>query len=420
MYLFTAMPAIQFSMIENTNLLFLGLGYGLTFITAYKYKISFNNKKLLLILGIIIIWTCVQIILHRAYFRLSPFIIMEVLAAFVIIETYKETIYRRFENITYYLCVIALIGWILSIILHSLVTYLANGIGIEASGEKSSTFIIYTVNLTDNYRNCGFGWEPGRFACLTCIGVLFYLIRTKLKFRTLRFWIMTACIASTMSTTGFCVYMAIILLSYWSFHKISILQISIASIFVVCILSLPFMGTKIKDLIGQASGDAISTMGRKLTWNSENNADSDFYIPQRFEGLMFSVMNVMNTNYLIGDGRDFQNFYINRVMDWKVKTSEGVLEIVVRYGVILAILCYYYLYKASVMISSFYKVSNKWLYFVTFILINISYNFWEVPVFMSIWMMPIYLHSKESKHKTSLSSHIKYHNTVSNKPILVN
>lgn len=388
------MPAIQFSLIETFNPFFLILGYGFSIITAFKYQVNFFKKSFLIVLLVIVIWSIAQFLFHRTFFRLSPFIILEIISAYVIANVFKDTILRRFENITYILCVIALVGWVLMIVLNPMMKSLAETIGIEASGDGSSSFIIYTVNLV-GYRNCGFGWEPGRTACMICVGILLYLIRTKGNFRTYRFWIMTVCLVSTMSTTGFFVYTVEVILCYKIFHKINAAHIIFLSLMVVGMMSLPFMGEKLGSLLGNASVESVTDMGKNLTWNSNNKSEGERrqYVPQRFEGLMFSGMNLINTNYLIGDGRDYQRFYINRVLDWRVKTSEGLLEIFVRYGIVIGLLSYYLLYRASARISTFFKIRNKWLYFITFLLINVSYNFWEVPVFMAIWMMPLFVTS---------------------------
>lgn len=391
------MPALQFNMMGNYNLFFLILGYGLTLLASIKYKVNFFNKKLVGIFIIVILWTCAQLVIHGSYFRLSPFIILEILSAFVIIKVFGNSIFKRFEDVTYILCIVALIGWFCNISIFPLIKLLANFFGVEADGEKSTSLIIYTVNMTDSLRNCGFAWEPGRTACMTCVGLLFYLMRTGCNFKTFRFLIMTACIVSTMSTTGFIVYLIVVTFCYIADHRINIIHLSAITVVVVSMSSLPFMGDKIKGLLLGASDQGMAHISKSLTWDSQNKSEAErnFYVPQRFEGLMFSTMNVINTNYFIGDGRDFQNFYINRILNWKVKTSEGVLEIIVRYGIIIGLCCYYLLYRSSVGISRYFNIRNKWIFFIVFILINISYNFWEVPIFMAIWMMPIYQKANE-------------------------
>lgn len=414
MYLYTSMPALQFNMMGNSNLFFLIIGYGLTLIAAIKYRINFFNKKLIWIFIIVILWTCAQLIIHGSYFRLSPFIILEILSAFVIIKIFGTSIFQRFENVTYILCIIALIGWFCNLCMFPLIKMVANFFGIEADGEKSTSLIIYTVNMTGNLRNCGFAWEPGRTGCMICVGLLFYLMRTKCKFRSLRFLIMTACIISTMSTTGFSVYFIVVTLCYIAERKINIVYLSAVAAIAVGIFSLPFMGDKMKSLIGDASEKGMSHISRSLTWDSKNKSDAErnFYVPQRFEGLMFSTMNVVNTNYFIGDGRDFQNFYINRVLNWKVKTSEGILEIIVRYGIIIGLCCYYLLYRSSIGISRYFNIRNKWIFFIVFVLINISYNFWEVPIFMAIWMMPIYQKTQRLMTSASHNCHFSKRNQL--------
>lgn len=404
MYLYTSMPTMQMSMIENSNVFFLLIGYGLTIASAFKYRVNFFKKRLFWVLCIVAVWTATQFVVNRSYFKFSPFTILEIIAAYTIIRIYKEEVYKRFEDVTFILSVIAIFGWVISLLVKPvLINY---SIGIEGSPDRSRSLIIYTYNIAENLRNCGFAWEPGRTACMVSIGILFNLMRTSYDLKSRRFWIMTICLLTTLSTTGFAIMMVILILCYFSFRKFNPIIIAALISVSIGVLSLPFMWDKISELKDQATEEGMIEISNSLNWKvaNENNEQRSYYIPQRFQGLMFSVINLQNTNIYIGDGRDFTQFYINRIFDWKVKTSEGILEPVIRYGVIIAFLMYYYLFCSSKRISSFFGVKNKWIFFIIFVMINISYNFWETPLFMAIWMMPIFLRTKKSiknksKHK---------------------
>lgn len=399
------MPALQFSMTDMSNPFFLLLGYGLTIIVAFKYKIKFFNKRFFLVLLIVLGWTSAQFLLHRSYFRFSPFIILEIISAYTIVKIYRTSIFKKFEDVTYILSFIAIIGWILNIILNPMMTYVSQTFGMDASGKLSSTLLLYTVNTTDGIRNCGFGWEPGRTACMVTVGILLYLMRTKLNLRKKRFWIMTLCLITTFSTTGYSIFIVILSLCYISMKRINpVVIFSIIAISMIT-LSLPFMWEKIAGLTEQATKEGIAKISRSLDWEATNEGqgEREYYVPQRFQGLMLSVINLQNSDHLIGDGRDFTQFYINRVNNWKVKTSEGILEPIAQYGMIIAFLMYYFLYLTSKRISYIYHVNNKWLYFIVFVMINISYNFWETPLFMTIWMIPIFIKSNHAKSRPTIT-----------------
>lgn len=400
------MPALQFSMIANSNAILLILGYGLTMYAAFKYRVRFLNTRLLIVLTVIMIWTIIQKTINASYFEFSPFIILEILAAYIIISIYRETLFRHYENTTYFLSIVAILGWLLNIVAHPLLVILADAFGISADGEKTRTLYIYTVNIVDSIRNPGFSWEPGKTACMTCVAILFYLMRTNYNLSTIRFWVLIICLFTTLSTTGFCTFIVILLLCYISMKKFNPIILCFLGISALTLFSLPFMYEKLSDLTKEASEDGMVNITSSLDWSAQNELDENrnFYVPQRFEGLVFSYINFENSNKLIGDGRDFQKFYINRVNNWFVKTSEGILEHSVRYGLIIGLLSYYLLYRASRGISQMYDIKNKWLFFIVFILISISYNFWELPLFMAIWMMPIYGCCKDfslTQNKTS-------------------
>lgn len=405
------MPALQFSMTENANVFFLLLGYGLTIIAAIKYKVNFANGWLIFIALIIVIWSVLQKLIHPSYFTFSPFIALEVFAAYVINIIYKETLFKRYEDITYTLSYIALIFFIIDVVAHPILVSLSQAIGLNATaGLRANTLYVYTVYLTDTIRNSAFAWEPGRAACMICVGILFYLMRTNFNLKTKRFWVMVACLISTLSTTGFVTFIVLFILCYISMRKVNPVVFVMLIISVIGISSLPFMYEKVIQLSEQGSDKGMTSITESLRWEKDNNFDSDrgYYVPQRFQGLAFSYMNLKNTNLFIGDGRNFQKFYINRVNDWKVKTSEGILEHSVRYGVILGLISYYLLYRASVGISRLYNIRNRWLYFIVFVMISISYNFWELPLFMAIWMMPIFSRiNKPIKNKSKYNKYLQ-------------
>lgn len=392
MYLFTCRPSLWITMNEATNMPFLLLGYGMTFFAAIYYRVNFSNKKLFYVLGIVVLWTIAQWFIHPTFFRLSPFIILEIFTAYIIIKLYKSDFTTRFENITYILCIIALIGWVLQLIASPIMVFLADKVGIYADKDSSRSLIIYTVNLTGSLRNCGFSWEPGRMACMICVALLFYLLRTKCKFRNKRFWVMTICLLTTMSTTGYCTVVVVIMSVYMSLRKSNKGMVPFFIVIAAAIINLPFVGDKIESLSEGASEHGIQRISAALNYEANNNNGDDrgFYVPQRFEGLMLNSINLQHTNFFIGDGRDFTQFYINRVKKWRVKTSEGIIEPAVQYGLVIVLLMYYLLYLTSKNISISYSDKNKWLFFITFVMINISYNFWETPLFMALWMMPIY------------------------------
>ena len=167
------------------------------------------------------------------------------------------------------------------------------------------------------------------------------------------------------------------------------------------------MWEKITELIEQATEEGIVNISSSLDWeaSNEDEGDREYYVPQRFQGLILSVINIQNSDHLIGDGRDFTQFYINRVNNWMVKTSEGILEPIAQYGVGIAFLMYYFLFLVSKRLSISYRINNKWLYFIIFIMINISYNFWETPLFMAIWMMPIFMKNNYARTKQTIAIH---------------
>ncbi len=404
LYLYTSMPTQALNVGSTTNIVFLIIPYLFAVLAIIKYKIPLLNKRLLIVLGTAVVLSVIQKIL-RPYISISPFIFSEIILAYVAIKVYGKSIFRRFEDITYFFSIIALVGWFLSIVFYPYMLSIAKSLSV-LDVEPSYTFYIYSITkFGDTIRNSGFAWEPGRMACIIDVALLFYLLRTRLKFNTFKFYVLVSCLITTFSTTGYVVFLVVLYVSYISVKKVKLSIIIGCGLLGLTFIQLPFIGEKIPLLISHANESAMTEISAKLNWENENNKVRDYYCPQRFQGLMFSTINLVNSNILIGEGRNFLNFYINRVNKWMVKTSEGVLEHSVRYGIIIGLLSYIFLYKSSELISKWYRTRNKWAYFIIFFLINISYNFWEVPLFMAIWMMPIYFNISPSKYANAIYKH---------------
>lgn len=402
LYLYTSMPTQALNVGSTTNIVFLIIPYLFAVLAIIKYKIPLLNKRLLIVLGTAVVLSVIQKIL-RPYISISPFIFSEIILAYVAIKVYGKSIFRRFEDITYFFSIIALVGWFLSIVFYPYMLSIAKSLSV-LDVEPSYTFYIYSITkIGDTIRNSGFAWEPGRMACIIDVALLFYLLRTRLKFNTFKFYVLVSCLITTFSTTGYIVFLIVIFLSYISIKKVKPSILIGCSVLGLILIQLPFVGEKIPRLMSQANEDGMTVITSQLSWANENKEDRNYYCPQRFEGLVFSSINLINSNFWVGEGRNFLDFYVNREKNWMVKTSEGLIEHSVRYGIIIGLISFLLLYKASRHISNFYHTKNSWAYFIIFFLINISYNFWEVPLFMAIWMMPIYLnHFKLSKYERTI------------------
>ena len=77
------------------------------------------------------------------------------------------------------------------------------------------------------YRNCGFTWEPGGFACFLILAIIINLASNKFKIRNKSLMILILSLITTFSTTG---YMAFAFIMIWYlFNTELILTVTVSS-----------------------------------------------------------------------------------------------------------------------------------------------------------------------------------------------
>ena len=156
---------------------------------------------------------------------------------------------------------------------------------------------------------------------------------------------------------------------------------------IISFTSLSFMGDKIIDL-----------------WNWQNNMSSDYenqifylaknekvYVPQRFEGIFYDWHNFKN-DILFGYGQFYQNSYVNRnlFIGASIYCSDGIVQVFAQCGIVVGSFMYYSLYNTSKLMSSLFKYRGILLFGALFVLVNISYNFWTVPIFIAFIFFGFY------------------------------
>lgn len=122
-----------------------------------------------------------------------------------------------FNSIISFLCVWSLVFWALSSIVPSFADFFPKIINTE--GNAYPNFIFSTVDRDSRYiftyRNSGAFREPGVFACVLSIALLFELCRRDLSLK--RFWIYIVTLISTFSTAG--IILGVIFVVYLAFFE---------------------------------------------------------------------------------------------------------------------------------------------------------------------------------------------------------
>lgn len=323
----------------------------------------------------------------------SPYLLLSVYVGYVCFHLFKDDIVDRFVNISYKLTVIGLFLWVATMISHSAMLSLADTIGYDGFGVSKSLYIYNVDNLNDYsdlawatsgiLTNCGYCWENGRYSCFLLLTIYFYVIKKGMSFKDKKLLVLIFALITTQSTTGYMVFLMFLIYWYMRGRKFKVWYLVPLVTLVTVVWTLPFIQDKILALL--VDPDDMDNTISNWQWMS-NNKDEGYIVPQRFTGFWLQLMNLQNSNLLIGDSSNITNHYIVNDLGINAAISEGILGIIVRYGLILGSMAYYMLFRSSYCIAQKYGLTQTFLLAAIFIGINFSYNFWEDPLLISFWM----------------------------------
>lgn len=378
----------------------------LTCVLIIRNSINFLDKRFLMLLLVLTVW---HIFIYIKYGGINIgdifFLYYDLIIGYIVLKVYKQYIWSIYLRYVYILSCIALIGYCLALVSYSLVQKMM--IFVFHSPESilsGNNFLFSLTNLDCFYydtigpffRNSGFSWEPGRFACFVVVALFILIIKGGVKsLITKEGIILLLALISSMSTTGYSGFMIIIgmyILMNLKERKLLFVIFPVLLICVFFIFQLDFMGSKILNLSNVSENqEYLENSFRYL----ETTDVEQTYVPQRFDGLMFEWLNFMN-DPVLGYGKNDVNSFCAQNIYAKIGLSNGLISVLSHYGIILGVLFYWCLYKSSSKLSEEYNYKGKYIFFVLFCLISISYSFLLVPIFSSFWMYGVFLITKKN------------------------
>lgn len=367
-------------------------------------KVNFN---LLFTPGLfLMVWCLFHYFIDSSFQYVSYFqMILYFFTSFLIVQYYRDTLLDSLEDVLYFLAVVGFLFWIINIVIGP--DFLRSLAPFDSSFSnqmhtQSGSFLVYTIGvpgvgttaLQGIIRNYGFCWEPGRYASLLVVGLTLYLIRIKgfvsIKDVHLLFYIL--CIISTFSTTGYVAVLIIFFLIYLFSKDFSwIKKFFFLLFFIVTLpafLSLDFMGEKITN---QSSKESF-TENQNMEWLDESER---FYTVDRFEGLYLDYKNLLASPFF-GYGLSVSDTYVFKNISRKLITSNGILKPLAQFGLILGFFLFLSLWRSSRLLSLHYSSSPFFLFFISFLTISISYNFFFNALFLSLVFYSYFLLDKEN------------------------
>jgi hypothetical protein len=364
-------------------------------ILAIKWRVKFDYRFYLLIFGLAIYFLAISIkysVIQPTFFLVYLFLFFIV---YTMIKTLKFNLFRIYEQILYYLAIIGLFFWCTQIVLRGdtlffildkipgmeLFSYVS-GNGLNAiiySIQPSYTSLLYNFTIP---RNCGYAWEPGAFAVYLCLAIFINLFFTNPDNKgKIRFWILVTALLSTQSTTGYMIFMLIILFYFLNKQlNIIILLLPMVIISVIYLSTLPFMSNKIIELITE------TTRSNYLVAQSIGRDEA--YTPQRFTSFMIALKDFRN-NPVLGLGAHYEESWTYKI-GANISYISGIGNLLVQFGIIGFLFFISATIKSSYYFSKYYKYKGKFLLFLIIFLISISYSIILIPVTMGFWMFSIF------------------------------
>lgn len=408
-YAAMAVPATKSMMRpEGGGLFAYILPWGLCAIIVLKHSIKFNNKKLIYTLSLYIVWVILQTINTGVFYTGSIMFLGNILIAYILIQVFDLRMFFLYEKTVVIMATVSIIFWILQVFIPGPFTnfMLATSIHEFPSGGTIMANNIF-FSLSDYARgiheghiiprNSGFSWEPGRYSSMLVFAIYFNVIRTKFTLKNNRsILILIIALLTTQSTTGFSAFLLVLL--FFVLNKGLKVRI-LSTIFILIPISisafmLPFMGDKISQF--WFNEDSLYKHQEVAEYYMAENDLSVKIVPQRFDSMAYHFMNIKDSP-LIGYGIDPANSYVHRQISPLISPTGGIVRLISQFGIVIGFLGFYFLYRSSEYFSKRYEYKGQWWLLSLFLLLSISYSFWNVPIFMSLWMFTLFCSTETVK-----------------------
>ena len=311
--------------------------------------------------------------------------------AFNILNRYEFVLF--YEDIIVKLSIISLIVWMLVNVFPTTMPRFMHSIAVYENHPPTETNSIIvgmgSQIIMGIRRNIGFTWEPGRFSCFILLALFFNLIRNKFSLsikKNKNLYVLLLTLISTLSTTGYGVFGVIVLFYYLNVQTTSKIALSILVVTLFpSIIALSFMEDKMVSLLDMDSEiKSIEYHYREGT---------EIVCPQRFAGLYFEFQNFIH-DFWFGYNKEM-NSWINHTLFRGVIVTSTQGLIPSKNGILMGLFFYYWLWKSSKLMSKAYHYKGSYIFMVLFMLINISYDFWENCIFMYFYFSAFYNHFSE-------------------------
>ena len=380
----------------------------MTIILLIRNSISFNNKKLWYLIGIMGTWA-IAVCYKLNDFSSSNlsyyfFLFYAIFIAFIHIRVYGRDLFPIYEHIMVVLSMISLVLWGICTLMPSDNTFF-----LDFPETNYGNNVFYLFNFMDPakgqiygslIRNAGCSWEPGRFAIMLIPAIYINLSRKGIAFRNnKKGLLLLAALASTMSTTGYSI--AILLYAFFWFNKVTVKKSLLFFVVVlpICayLFSFDFMGDKIQK---NANYEGLTReRTEQFDYNSQTYGDEYLGSFDRFESAYFEWTNFQKEP-LLGYGRNTDHSWFRQEITENFVLTGGLVKILSQYGIFIGLFLYIILFFSSIKISRIFPHQNQFAFAVALLLSSFSYTIFTIPIFTAFWLYGLFFYKKDEYPKS--------------------
>ena len=194
--------------------------------------------------------------------------------------------------------------------------------------EGYTNFLVFSYSSFHEFRNSGFFWEPGSFACFLIVILLFHLFLNKFTYDRTAI-ILIIGLVTTVSTTGYLALLIIFFLSYrYKVPKINIWILVLIPVSIIIIINTPNLGDKIMNTFEE---DMKSSRPHQLRILERYNRKQKSQTPLNRFSSMVVIYKTFGNNLIFGVSNKY-NVILNKTDD--VNISNGVFDFMAKFGLV--------------------------------------------------------------------------------------
>jgi hypothetical protein len=373
----------------------------LTVILLYKHPLAFNNSNFKIIIGVLLVWSFVQIMVKHQYtpksFANYLYYLYAITIAYIHVRIYKRKMFYLYEDVMVKLSLLSLIIWIFTNIAPGLAMQVAS-LFPKTSHGYNFLYLIHWISPYGRHvtygltRNAGCSWEPGRFAIMVCLALLINFYRKGTSFKNNKNGIvLLLSLLTTMSTTGYVLGFVLYAYMYIKGIKHVIIFTIIGIPIFYLAYQLEFVGEKIESKMKVE--ETVEHIEETYSW-SEQNADGTLaYSMDRFPSMVFEFENFIH-DPIIGYGANVLDSYFMRTRTKMIGFTGGLVTMLSKFGIIFGGFLLYILFLSSPRISSVLHSKKKYGILICMVLSMVSYPLIWFPVYTAFWFYGFFLYDE--------------------------